>query len=337
MPPHTGLAPFEAAPHALARAATLPCWPAAAPQPDRHPPKRAAGSPITPTYQLSAYAALRTFTLPPPPPEPPLLLPALCASLAPLFRSIPPAGRLFHVHAVVRASESPGGAARLFIVDASAGAQPSPREAADGTPCRVEAAGGTEARMALARAVLAARDLPPNAPTVDALPQPEVRIAHPRLCAAVARGRRGEGLAPDCMRLCASGGGRGTRGASAGNAPPVQAPRRQPAAASGAHLTHRSPPRPSDSRPLLPPGQLDALEAALGELALPSGWFYDGSSYISEDGDRSRHHPQLVAAAQQRLKQVNAAADVANATAAAARSRAGEQAEAYLAEVARGE
>eukprot|EP00962_Isochrysis_galbana_P035288 scaffold12071_cov101-Isochrysis_galbana.AAC.2 len=116
--------------------------------------------------------------------------------------------------------------------------------------------------------------------------------------------------------------------------------RRQPAAASGAHLTHRSPltpPRPSDSRPLLPPGQLDALEAALGELALPSGWFYDGSSYISEDGDRSRHHPQLVAAAQQRLKQVNAAADVANATATAARARAGEQAEAYLAEVARGE
>jgi len=44
-----------------------------------------------------------------------------------------------------------------------------------------------------------------------------------------------------------------------------------------------------------------------------------------------------VAAAQQRLKQVNAAADVANATATAARARAGEQAEAYLAEVARGE
>jgi hypothetical protein len=86
-----------------------------------------------------------------------------------------------------------------------------------------------------------------------------------------------------------------------------------------------------------PPTQLDALEASLGALHLPPGWFHDGSVYISEDGDRSRRHPHLAAAAQHKLDQVNAAAGAANAAAADAQARAGEQAEAYLAAVARGE
>lgn len=87
----------------------------------------------------------------------------------------------------------------------------------------------------------------------------------------------------------------------------------------------------------LPQDEVQEIEAKLGELRLPDGWFYDGSAYISEDGARSRSHPGLEAAIKGRLSEVNAASREANAAASAAIARADAEGDRFLAAVARGE
>jgi len=85
----------------------------------------------------------------------------------------------------------------------------------------------------------------------------------------------------------------------------------------------------------LPPEHTKALRESLRDNApLPEGVFYDGRSYVSMDGDKSEHHPDIDAGLSKLLTELNAGVQGENEEADAAAARAEAEASQYLRQLA---